>query len=442
MEPLPFRSIIDPAEMALSESSSEDPKDSSIPMVTTKCPIDYCSRTSIQLSFSSASSQTNSKQIARLLKSAHAAVFGDRYPKESERIQRYLLSNNLIAPYSNSDDTTLKLSSNIQLRTFDCHDKYTTELTYTDFSLSMQKMLEGLKLYASISGTALYTQPHNAILEELFRISQLQPKAASSYIDTQMNNHNKHVVRSIIDDICLYRVALLDCYEHITEAPFAVILGSNFEALFGCCETSKGGNFCMISGYPGVIESLEYTLKEQSKNEQKLVNNKSPFQPFIYTLYREGSLLYICGDVTLIIQFFLYSIPLNTGLHSTEKSLPRIYSIRLFEYSYKYTKIACTIDEDNNILSIDSYLPFFSVQRILKGLYNAMITISKDCQILIELNAPTQHSKNFNYFKTTLCTDETSSSSSSKISPRNKIPGTYNFIKQIQINSNGFISHY
>lgn len=446
MEPLPFRSIINPAAMALSESSSEEQEDPSIFMFATECPLDYCSRTSIQLSFSCASSKAGPKRMAHLLKTAHATVFGDRYPRESEMVQKYLLSNRLVVTDDNGSDTINRMtiqtdlpSTQTQILDTDINDGNEAcgnDYTSADIVLIMRKILNGLVMYVSISGSALYARPYNIILDDLFHISQLQQKAASSYIDRQLQN-NKHATRSIIADICAYRKALIDCYEHISEAQFVVVLGSSFEALFGCHDSSERNTFCMVSGYPGIIESLEYVLKDQSKVRRKLKTVKETFQHASYKTYRDGSSIYISGDITLVIHFFLYGIPLGIGLHSIDKSLPQIHSTRPFECSYQNTNIACTIDEDSTLLSIDCYMPFFSVKQVLEGLHSAVTAISKEHQILVELNTPTQHSRSFNYLNT-LCTNEATPSAS----PKTTTSGTYSFIKQLRINSKGFVSYY
>ncbi|EFO65190.1 Hypothetical protein GLP15_1598 [Giardia lamblia P15] len=445
MEPLPFRTMLDPAAMALSDSSSGEQEESSSSIFTTKCPLDYCSRTTIQLSFSSCSSTANCTRIVPLLKRAYKAVFGDRYLGESEMIQKYLLSDSLLVLRDRRSKNVRGIiqgtqPSDLQITDVDVDkesgDDTCSHYVYKDVYLLLQTIQEGLRMYVSISGSALYTRPYSVILDDLFHIAQLSQKAASEYVDKQRQD-NKRAVRTIIADISAYRRALLDCYKHISKLPFVIILGSNFEALFGHCDELGKDDFCMVSGYPGIIEALEHALRHQSsKVEQTLKNIEGRPQHAPYHIHREGSFIYIVGDITLATDFFLYKIPLSIGLHGAEKSLPRIYSMRPFECSYQSTDIAYTIAEDDGLFSIDCYMPFFSVKQVVEGLQRAMTAVSSDCRLLAELSAPTQHSRNFNY-PTLFRTDGTS-----EPSQKNSTSSIHSFLKQLSIDAKGFVSYY
>lgn len=445
MEPLPFRTMLNPAAMALSDSSSGEREDSPSPVFTTECPLDYCSRTSIQLSFSSCSSTADCARAVPLLKRAYKAVFGDRYLGESEMIQKYLLSDSLlILRDRNSKDVKGTVQEtqppDLQVADVDADKGLDADIyshrTYKDFHLILQTIQEGLRMYVSVSGSALYARPYSVILDDLFHLAQLPQKTANGYIDRQLQN-NKNAVKTIVADICAYRRALLDCYKHISKLPFVVVLGSNFEALFGHCDALGKDDFCMVSGYPGIIEALEHTLRHQSsKVGQALKNIEGEPRYASYHIHREGSFIYIVGNITLVTNFFLYRIPLSIGLHSAEKSLPRIYSMRSFECSFQNTNIACTVNEDDRLFSIDCYMPFFSVKQVVEGLQRAMAAVSSDCQLLVELSAPTQHSRNFNY------PILARADGASEPSQKNNTSNIRGFLKQLSVDAKGFMSYY
>lgn len=442
MEPLPFRTILDPAAMALSDSSSGEQEDTSASIFTTECPSDYCSRTNIQLSFSSVSSRIDPKRMAHLLRSACMDVLRDRYLKESEMIQRYILSDNLLEPHDKEAETASEMvpemslsnivpAADVNANNEACSGGY----TQADLMLIVRSIQEGLMMYVSVAGAAFYSRPYSSTLDDLFHIAQFPLKSANTYIERQMQD-NKSAVRAIIADIYAYRRALLDCYKHISKTPFAIVLGSSFEALFGRCIPPEKGNFCMVSGYPGVIETLEHTLRTQSKAGQKLKGTKSTHH-LPYNTYREGSSIYVCGDITPVTNFFLYTIPLGIGLHSAEKSLPQIYSTHPFECSYQSTSVAYAVDEDSALLSVDCYMPFFSVKKVLDGLHRAMANVSKDCQMLVELSTPTQHSRSFNTLDT-YCTNEIPTGPV----PKSSTPGTHSFLTRLCIDAKGFTAYY